>query len=145
MHLLTVINQERPHIITLLVPAHGMKGRIKVSHNLIFWEWYLKLGWDKGYEILLKMVQLHCHVLHFWWCWKGTGSSGPCEPVIPRPTRRWWYRFCGFLHPPTTVLHQLNDPYNFYHTKEIKTEDGHCPLKAIRTIQKPNFILPCLY
>ena len=36
VHLLTAIIQEQAYIITLLVPAHQVEGRLKVSHNLIF-------------------------------------------------------------------------------------------------------------
>lgn len=35
-HLLTAINQGQAYITTLLVPAHGETGKIKVSRNLIF-------------------------------------------------------------------------------------------------------------
>lgn len=35
MHLLPAINQEQAYIITLLIPAHRVRGGIKVSHNAV--------------------------------------------------------------------------------------------------------------
>ena len=37
-HELTAINQEEAYIVTFLIPAHKVEGRIEVSHNLIFWK-----------------------------------------------------------------------------------------------------------
>lgn len=35
-HELTAINQEEAYIVTFLVAAHKVEGRIEVSHSLIF-------------------------------------------------------------------------------------------------------------
>lgn len=120
MHLLMAINWEQAYIITLPVPAHSVKGRIKVSRNLIFWECCLKLEWDNGYKIPLKVVQSCCCVMHFRWCWKGAGGS----LYYPRAQDLWvseptsYQRWCRLLWPPASSNWMAHP--SFFTAKRLK-------------------------
>lgn len=136
-HVLTAINLEEAYILTL-VSAHKVEGRMKFSHNLIFWEWCLKLGWDKGYELSWER---YCHIAV--WCIIGGGGRELAARGIISELRALWANDPASyqevmeatvppLHPPTVVLHLLNGPLLLHHTKEIKNGRGTVSFRSCK-------------